>query len=189
MQNRDILWAISLPFRMFNTQELDLNSFIFTLSFDTALQNINVMIARKLVTVALEKGWIDKKEEDNSLHANFELWEPKFFPPSWQPTFKDLLNVTPIKLTPLDTTVEYKPKIIKKVKKSEPIEVSPLLNLSTIKEERKETTKKQKIELEKREVPDEKESKETKKIEIAKKKKTSKKEKGKGQKSIHDFFR
>ena len=90
MQKRDLLWAISLPFRMHNTKVMELNKYIFTLSFDTALPTMNVSVARKIVSLALEKGYIDKGAGEDLLHANFELWEPKFFPPSWRPNFTDL---------------------------------------------------------------------------------------------------
>lgn len=188
MQNRDILWAISLPFRMYNTKEVDINRYIFTLSFDTALPNINVSKARKLISLALEKGWITRIEGENLLHANFELWEPKFFPPSWRPNFANLPSVKLIDLIPLESEIVYKPKIVEKQKKAKPMEVSPLLNSRPPQVEKPKTAKKPKKIPSKKKIENHEEPTETEKQAPPKKKQAPKKEKRKGQKSIQDFF-
>ncbi|MFX1296041.1 MAG: DUF2240 family protein [Promethearchaeota archaeon] len=188
MQNRDILWAVSIPFRMYNTKRLDINTFIFTLSFDANLPNCNVSTTRKLASIALEKGWIEKAEGGNILHAKFELWQPKLFPPSWNPKFVNLGKVSMINLMPLDSTVEYKPKLIKMVKKTKFVEMEPLYTSKSTKngekskdDEVKDVDPKKQLEKKKDVI---KEKKPT-----SKKRKTTKKAKKKGQKNIQDFFK
>ncbi len=188
MQNRDILWAISLPFRMYNKKELDINKCIFILSFDTALPNINVTTARQLISLALKKGWINKVEGENLLHANFELWEPKFFPLNWHPNFTNLQQTPTINLTPLDSTIEYKPKISKRIKKVEPLEVSPLSPRKKTKEKKKQPVKKPKKKAGKKKAVKKEETEEIQIKTTPEKKKAPKKQKRKGQKSIQDFF-
>ena len=170
MDMKDVLWTISIPFRMYNTKELDINTFTFTLSFDAALRNCNVSTARKIITLALEQGWIERDKD--LLRAKFELWQPKLFPPSWRPKFSDLEKVSIIDLIPIDSSIEYKPEI-QIVKKARPIEMEPLF---TPKSPDKETDE-EKLEKEE-EIPKEK-----------KKPVPKKTPKKKGQKSIQDFFR
>ncbi|MFX1297427.1 MAG: DUF2240 family protein [Promethearchaeota archaeon] len=189
MQNRDVLWAVSIPFRMYNTKELDINTFTFTLSFDTALMNCNISTARKLITFALEKGWLEISGDNHILHAKFELWEPKSFPSSWNPIFSNIEDIPMIDLIPLDSSTEYKPQRPKIVKKPEVVEVEPLFTREhTEKAKEKEVIEQKEIKKEK-EPAEKKEIAQKKERKPSKKKKSVKKAKTRGQKSISDFFR
>ena len=171
MDKKDILWTISIPFRMYNTKELDINTFTFTLSFDAALRKCNVSTARKIISLALEQGWIERDKD--LLRAKFELWQPKLFPASWRPTFSNLEKASMIDLIPLDSSIEYKPKKTQIVKKSKPIETEPLFTPKLPEKEADEEKLEEKKEILKEE----------------KKPTAKKKPKKKGQKSIQDFFR
>ncbi|MHA1651267.1 MAG: DUF2240 family protein [Candidatus Helarchaeota archaeon] len=189
MQTRDVLWTISIPFRIYNTKELDINTFIFTLSFDAALPNCKVSIARKLITLALEKGFVEWVNGKNTLRAKFELWKPKLFPPAWKPDFSNLEKVPMVDLIPLDISKEYKPEPLPQLRKTEYFEKTqlytskpPKLGEEVPPVEPKEAPPKKKPEKKKKPLP-------SKKKVPSKKKKTKEKEKRKGQKSISDFFR
>jgi len=191
MQPRDLFWTISIPFRMYNTKELDINKFIFTLSFDAALKNCDVSTARKVVALALEKDLIERDaNKSNILRAKFELWEPKLLPPSWSPTFVNLENISAVDLVPLESTIEYKPRPVERIKRAEPKEMdlffksrAPKVEQAQEVEEKEEEIIPEKLEEEKEEVT------EKRKKAAPKKKPAKKQEKTKGQKSIQDFFR
>ncbi|NVM55530.1 MAG: DUF2240 family protein [Candidatus Helarchaeota archaeon] len=188
MQNRDILWTISIPFRMYNTKEMDINTFTFTLSFDATLPNCNVSVARKLAYLAVEKGWIEKIENTNRLRAKFELWEPAHFPSNWRPKFSNLQKVPLIDLVPLDSAVEYNPLIPKKPQKTQLAEVTPFSISKPPKADKSEASKREKEKPVKKQISKAEEPIEGKKKPIPKKKKVAKQAKKKGQKSIQDFF-
>ncbi|MHA1266219.1 MAG: hypothetical protein ACTSRS_13385 [Candidatus Helarchaeota archaeon] len=188
MLNRDILWAISIPFRMYNTKEMGINQFIFTLSFDTALPDCNVSIARKLASFALQKGWLEKLEEKKVLRAKFELWEPKFFPPSWHPKFSDLEKVPLIDLEPLESHLKYEPRIGIREKQHEIKEESAFSRLPQVEKETRKIPEEPKELPKKAEtLPRKKKTTKKKKISSPKKQEITKKKK-RGQKSIQDFF-
>ncbi|MHA1131808.1 MAG: hypothetical protein ACTSRC_05570 [Candidatus Helarchaeota archaeon] len=183
MQMRDILWAVSLPFRIYNTKELGINLFTFTLSFDAALPKCNVSTARRLLALALEKGWIER--EANILRAKFELWQPKFFPPEWKPNFSNIGNSPMVDLIPLETNIQYIPKTIER-KKPKHIERGPFYSSKSIKDEKKGKITELKETVEKRELS---EKIKVKKPKITAKEKIEKKKgKRKAQKNISDFF-
>lgn len=189
MEKRDALWAISIPFRMYNMKEMDLNTFIFTLSFDAALPNCDVSTARKLVTFALEKGWIERSEKTNLIMAKFELWQPKFFPPMWRPNFSNLQKTPMVELIPLDASIKYEPKIVEKIKLPKPAARTPFSSSKPKKpvESKISAEKKKKPKAAKKDKKEEQVTEE--KLPPKKKPKGKKKAKKKGQKSIQDFFR
>ena len=181
MQMRDILWAISLPFRIYNSKELDINKFAFTLSFDAGLPSCDISTARKLISIALEKDWIER--DRNMLHAKFEPWQPKFYPPTWKPNFSDLDKNSMVDLIPLEASIEYKPQIIERVK-PKIVENKPLFSSRTSSEDVEfEAVEEEEVNEERADEKKDKKSKVTPKKSGAKKKK-----KMKGQKSISDFF-
>jgi len=191
MQPKDLFWTISIPFRMYNTKELDLNTFIFTLSFDAALKNCDVSTARKVIMLALQKDLIERDPDKNTLRAKFELWEPKLLPPNWSPTFVNLEDIPPIDFIPLQSNIEYNPKPIERIKRPEPKEMdlffkSRAPKVESVQEvETQEPTETVSAGLEE---PTEKVNEKKRKI-SSKKKPAKKQEKPKGQKSIQDFFR
>lgn len=198
MQNRDILWAVSIPFRMYNTKELNINQYIFTLSFDAALKDVDVSTARKLVYLAIEKGWIEQDKKANVYRAQFELWEPKFFPPSWKPSFKGLEKVPKMDLLPLENSVQYKPRIIKEIKKPKSgsgvfksildQSKAAVLNVDEKKRRREERQEEEEKKVDPVIEPETPIQKPIEKEKSSKKLKPLKKEKTKGQKSLQDFF-
>lgn len=184
MQSRDILWAVSIPFRMYNKKKLDLNTLAFTLSFDAALCDVST--ALKIITVALEKGWIERTKEEDKFLAKFEFWKPRFLSPSWRPDFSGLEDVPTQKLSPLDKTIEYKPIIENILKKPVSTEIN-LFNMPKVvnieKEEENSVEKREKEKNSEKEAP-------KKKTEVSStKSKEKSKKKQKGQKSIQDFFK
>lgn len=202
MQPKDLFWTVSIPFRMYNTKELDLNTFIFTLSFDATLSNCDVSTARKLVTLGLEKNLLEQDKTKNLLRAKFELWEPKLLPAGWSPKFVNLEKVASVNLAPVNATMVYTPRPVERMKKVAPMAMEPLFRSQA-----PETKKTKKIEEKKKEIAEklpkpelpvipqeemqrEAESVEKEKVKPASKKKEVKKqEKTKGQKSIQDFFK
>ena len=202
MQPKDLFWTISIPFRMYNTKELDLNTFVFTLSFDATLRNCDVSTARKLVTLALEKKLLEQDETKNLLRAKFELWEPKLLPAGWSPKFINLENVASVDLAPVSATIAYNPRPVERLKKVASMEMEPLFRSQApeVQKTKKIGEKEEAIaeELPQAEIPEiapEKLEKEAESVEKEKKKPASKKkeakkqEKTKGQKSIQDFFK
>ncbi|HUX98156.1 MAG TPA: DUF2240 family protein [Candidatus Deferrimicrobium sp.] len=209
---RDVLWTVSIPFRMNNTKELDLNNLIFTLSFDAGLPNCNVSTARKLVNFAIESKFIAKRADNkNIIEAKFELWEPKYFPLDWHPDLSKLEETKMVELIPLDSTIEYKPEVQNYVRTPEHAETMISLMLGPIidieKKKRKSPLisaiqedgpkKKQVIEEEENEKEPllkekpikSKDIKKEKQETPKKEKKSPENEKKKGQKSLQDFFR
>ena len=202
MQSKDLFWTISIPFRMYNTKELDLNTFIFTLSFDATLNNCDVTTARKLVTLALEKNLLEQDKTKNLLRAKFELWEPKLLPAGWSPKFVNLEKVASVDLAPVSATIAYNPRPVERMKKVTPMEMEPLFRSQAPKgrktkkiEEKEEAIVEELPKTEAPEIAQEKMEKEVESVEKEKKKPASKKteakkpEKTKGQKSIQDFFK
>jgi len=202
MQPKDLFWTISIPFRMYNTKELDLNTFIFTLSFDATLRNCDVSTARKLVTLALEKNLLEQDKSKKVLRAKFELWEPKLLPAGWSPKFINLENVASVDLAPITSTIVYTPRPVEKIKKVAPLEMEPLFRSQAPKvqktkqiEEQEEIIAEETSKEESPEIAEEKLEEETERVEKEKRKPASKKkevkkpEKTKGQKSIQDFFK
>jgi Uncharacterized protein conserved in archaea (DUF2240) len=192
MQAKDLFWTISIPFRMYNTKELDLNTFIFTLSFDATLSNCDVTTARKLVTLALERNLVEQDKNKNLLRAKFEIWEPKLLPPAWSPKFINLENVASVDLAPVPSPIVYKPRPVERIKKVTPMEMEPLFRTQAHKTKKLEPIEeKEELSTEKmseKEAPVEREE-EGEKKRASKKKEAKKQEKTKGQKSIQDFFK
>lgn len=189
MQSRDILWAISIPFRMINSKEIDMNTFTFTLSFDAALRNCSVSAARQLIQMAIDKGWIERVENTNKIRAKFELWKPKFFPPTWRPNFAILQKGPMIDLSPLNSAIEYKPKSQKRIKKASSREDSIFTRSKPIKTEKIEKREILNKKTSKEQSPKDKAISDVKKKPSTKKKKVVKKVRKKAQKSIQDFFK
>ncbi len=202
MQPKDLFWTISIPFRMYNTRELDINTFIFTLSFDATLRNCDVSTARKLVTLALEKNLLEQDKSKKVLRAKFELWEPKLLPAGWSPKFINLENVATVDLAPLTSTIVYTPRPVEKIKKVAPMEMEPLFRSQApeikktkrVKEKEEiiagEPPKKEKLETAPEKFEEEQvKAEEEKGKPVSQKKVAKKQEKTKGQKSIQDFFR
>lgn len=72
-RDKEIIEAISLPFRIYNQKTLPINEFIFTLSL-RALNNCNIESARRILRYSLDKDLLRK--EDSKVSVNFEI-QPK----------------------------------------------------------------------------------------------------------------
>ncbi|MHA1300207.1 MAG: DUF2240 family protein [Candidatus Helarchaeota archaeon] len=97
MSGADILKVVAIPFRIYNVKKLDIDKFIFTLSFH-AFKNCNISTAKKILNLAIEQEKV--KRENNSIIPSFDPWVPDI-PLNWEPKFKGLENIAEIKLKPL----------------------------------------------------------------------------------------
>jgi hypothetical protein len=205
MEPKEFIKTISIPFRMYNTEELDLNTYIFTLSFDANLKNCDVSTARKVVTLGLEKQLLILDKTRNLLRAHFGIWDmdsKELLPPGWSPKFINLEKVAMVDLAPVSATIAYNPRPVERLKKVAPMEMEPLFISQTPKAQKTKKIEEEEEqiaeELPKPEIPEVAPAKleeEAEGIEKERKRPTSKKkeakkqEKIKGQKSIQDFFK
>ncbi|MHA1379587.1 MAG: DUF2240 family protein [Candidatus Helarchaeota archaeon] len=97
MSGSDILKAVSIPFRIYNVEKLDIDKFIFTLSFQ-AIENCNISTAKKILYLAIQQNKI--KRTNNSIVPQFDPWIAEI-PLNWVPNLKGLEKVPEIELPPL----------------------------------------------------------------------------------------
>jgi len=184
VSGKDILWTISLPFRIRNEIELDIYEFINLLVFET-FDTLDIEIAKKLLTLAEEKQFI----ELNNGRIKFllpNLWKPAIYKLDWTPNLDGIEEVKEFKLNPLPKVSELK-YIPKKVKKIEYVMETNSIE-KTIKEiPKKEPTAKKKKKIKKAKKDEVKKEKKKKKTEKESKKKPQKVVVKKG-KSLEDFF-
>ncbi|NHI93708.1 MAG: DUF2240 family protein [Candidatus Lokiarchaeota archaeon] len=195
---KDILWSISIPFRIKNSFELDATEFVNLLVFES-LDVFSIEIAKKLITLAQEKGFIEIK--DNKMKYKLpDLWKPMIYKLDWVPNFDDIGDVHEYNLPSLEKVPElqYIPKISSTLTiKSESDFIDELTEKdSTIRKERTIIENEVKMESIKEKKPkkksveeiiEEKKSPAPKKI-GKKPKKHAKKDQDKKVKSLEDFF-
>lgn len=109
MSGSEILKVVAYPFRIYNINELDIDTFIFSLSFQ-AFEDCNITIAKKILYLAIEQDKI--KRTNNKIIANFDPWAIKV-PFNWKPVFKGLENVPEVELEALPEIplLEIKPNL------------------------------------------------------------------------------
>jgi len=199
VSGKDILWTISLPFRMRNTSELDIYEFINLLVFET-FNSIDIEIAKKLLTLAEKKDFIELKN-GKIRYIPQNLWNPVIYKLDWAPNLEGIEEVKEFKLDPLPKVSELK-YIPKKVKKIVTTIESPSIEtaIKEIPTKKPKAKKKKTTEAKKKSAKKvkEKKLKEAKKeiVKKEKKKKKSKKESKtkpkkvaeKKGKSLEDFF-
>ncbi len=103
----EILKIIAFPFRIYNVKQLDIDNFVFTLSFQ-AFENCNITTAKKILHLAIEQEKV--KRINNSIIVQFDPWALEI-PINWEPDFKGFEKVPEIELEPPPNTppLEIKP--------------------------------------------------------------------------------
>lgn len=198
VSGKDILWSISLPFRIKNSIKLDLNEFINILIFDT-FDIFTIEIAKKLITLAKDRGFIDIK--DSIIEYKLpDLWKPIIFKLDWVPNFNDIGDIEEFELTPIKELPELKylpkkSKLTESKPKTDFIDELKEQESEKIKQEESKKEKPKKKKTEKGNLKENKEEKtrKEKKVEKSKKKeekikKISRTKKEKKLKSLEDFF-
>ncbi|MHA1784026.1 MAG: DUF2240 family protein [Promethearchaeota archaeon] len=180
---RDILWSISMPFRIKNTRELNVNDFINILVFET-FDVFNIEIAKKLITLAKEKGFIEIVD-DSIKFLLPNLWNPIVYKLDWVPDFSEIGDVKEFETHSLP----YLPELKFSPRKSK---IKDLVKMETANFKGKKIIK-NKAKTKKEDEIKEKTEKKSKKVKrslkrIKKSKKRIKKVKPKKIKSLEDFF-
>ena len=184
VSGKDILWTVSLPFRIRNTSELDLYEFLNLLVFET-FNALDIEIAKKLLTLAKEKEFI-AIENGKIRFLLPKLWKPAIYKLDWKPNLEGIEEVKEYEIDPLPTVPEliFIPNEIKKMEKvveTDSIETA----IKEIPKKKSKVKKEKKIKKAKKEtVLKEKKKKKSKKDSQIKLKKVVEK-KGK---SLDDFF-
>ncbi|MFX1451433.1 MAG: DUF2240 family protein [Promethearchaeota archaeon] len=103
----EILKVIASPFRIYNLLQLDVDTFIFSLSFQ-AFENCNITTAKKILHLAVKQDKL--KRVNNTIIVQFDPWALEI-PINWSPDFKGLEKVPEAELSPLPETppLEIKP--------------------------------------------------------------------------------
>ncbi|MFX0135724.1 MAG: DUF2240 family protein [Candidatus Hodarchaeota archaeon] len=107
MTRSDILKVVAFPFRIYNVKQLDIDTFVFALSFQ-AFENCNISTAKKILHIAIEQEKV--KRVNNSIMIQFDPWTLEI-PINWEPEFKGLEKIPEAELKPLPDTppLEIKP--------------------------------------------------------------------------------
>jgi len=198
VSGKDILWSISLPFRIKSDLKLNVNEFINLLVFET-FDVFTIEIARKIITLAKDKGFIDIK--DSIIEYKLpDLWKPTIFKLDWVPNFDDIGDIEEYRQAPLQELpeLEYIPKkstssvstpkndFIDELTEQE----TKRINIDEPKKEKSKTKKKkeEKIKDMKEEKPKKRIKPEESKKQKEKSKEILKMKKEKKLKSLEDFF-
>ena len=110
VSGKDILWCVSLPFRIKNNLHIHVEEYINILVFET-FDVVTLEIAKKLITMGLEKGFIEVID-DNINYLLPDVWKPVLYKLDWVPNFEGMDEINEFELNPLQKYPEliYIPK-------------------------------------------------------------------------------